>query len=178
MDRARQWAGFALWFVGWMTFFKVDHLPFIGRFIRKGRMIGCISHNKVLTLMCTDELRLYEDRQPKYIPIGHNAADADAERKKLEKSPSKTAAKKTAEGAGGTFVDKEDRQTLARTAAAYALAVRLTVPTITACRGLPPPSPQCGHYSHLARATRHAWRTRKTNISTYRSITGTMFPLT
>jgi len=65
------------------------------------------------------ELRLYEDRQPKYIPIGRNAADADAERKKLEKNPSKTAAKKAAEGAGGTFVDKEDRQTLARTAVAY-----------------------------------------------------------
>jgi len=65
------------------------------------------------------ELRLYEDRQPKYIPIGRNAADADAERKKLEKRPSKTAAKSAAESAGGTFVDKEDRQMLARTAAAY-----------------------------------------------------------
>lgn len=65
------------------------------------------------------ELRLYEDRQTKYIPIGRNAADADAERRKREKSPSKTAAKSAAESAGGTFVDKEDRQTLARTAAAY-----------------------------------------------------------
>ncbi len=64
------------------------------------------------------ELRLYEDRQPRYISIRRNAADADAERKKLEKNPSKTAAKKAAEDAGGTFVDKEDRQTLARTAAA------------------------------------------------------------
>lgn len=65
------------------------------------------------------ELRLYEDRQAKYIPFKSGATDADAERKKLEKSPSKTAAKSAAESAGGTFVDKEDRQTLARTAAAY-----------------------------------------------------------
>lgn len=65
------------------------------------------------------ELRLYEDRQAKYVPIKSGAADADAERKKLEKSPSKTAAKSAAESAGGTFVDKEDRQTLAKTAAAY-----------------------------------------------------------
>jgi integrase len=65
------------------------------------------------------ELRLYEDRQAKYIPFKSGATDADAERKKLEKSPSKTAAKNAAESAGGTFVDKEDRQTLARTASAY-----------------------------------------------------------
>jgi integrase len=65
------------------------------------------------------ELRLYEDRQTKYLPFKSGATDADAERKKLEKSPSKTAAKNAAESAGGTFVDKEDRQTLARTAAAY-----------------------------------------------------------
>ena len=65
------------------------------------------------------ELRLYEERQAKYIPIRSGATDADAERKKLEKSPSKTAAKNAAESAGGTFVDKEDRQTLAKTAAAY-----------------------------------------------------------
>ena len=65
------------------------------------------------------ELRLYEDRQAKYIPFKSGATDADAERKKLEKSPSKTAAKSAAESAGGTFVDKEDRQTLAKTAAAY-----------------------------------------------------------
>jgi integrase len=65
------------------------------------------------------ELRLYEDRQTKYIPVKGNAADADAERKQLEKSPSKTAAKAAAESAGGTFVDKEDRQTLTKTAGAY-----------------------------------------------------------
>lgn len=65
------------------------------------------------------ELRLYEERQAKYIPFKSGATDADAERKKLEKSPSKTAAKNAAESAGGTFVDKEDRQTLAKTAAAY-----------------------------------------------------------
>lgn len=44
------------------------------------------------------KLRLYEDRQTKYVPVGRNAADADAERKKLERSPSKTAAKSAAEG--------------------------------------------------------------------------------
>ncbi len=65
------------------------------------------------------ELRLYEERQAKYIPFKSGATDADAERKKLVKSPSKTAAKNAAESAGGTFVDKEDRQTLAKTAAAY-----------------------------------------------------------
>lgn len=65
------------------------------------------------------ELRLYENRQAKYIPFKSGAADADAERKKLEKSPSKSAAKNAAESAGGTFVDKEGRQTLAKTAAAY-----------------------------------------------------------
>ncbi|HVC48032.1 MAG TPA: site-specific integrase [Terracidiphilus sp.] len=65
------------------------------------------------------ELRLYENRQAKYIPFKSGATDADAERKKLERSPSKTAAKNAAESAGGTFVDKEDRQTLAKTAASY-----------------------------------------------------------
>ena len=65
------------------------------------------------------ELRLYEERQAKYIPFKSGATDADAERKKLVKSPSKTAAKNAAESAGGTFVDKEDRQTLSKTAAAY-----------------------------------------------------------
>jgi aryl-alcohol dehydrogenase-like predicted oxidoreductase len=65
------------------------------------------------------ELRFYEDRQAKYRPFKSGAADADAERKKLESSPSKTAAKSAAESAGGTFVDKDDRKTLAKTAAAY-----------------------------------------------------------
>jgi integrase len=65
------------------------------------------------------ELRLYEDRQAKYIPFKSGATEADAERKKLEKNPSKTTAKDVAKGAGGTFVEKEDRQTLARTAASY-----------------------------------------------------------
>ena len=65
------------------------------------------------------ELRLYEDRQAKYIPVKSGATDADSERKKLEKTASKTAAKNAAESAGGTFVDKENRQTLAKTAAAY-----------------------------------------------------------
>ncbi|MFP5207285.1 MAG: hypothetical protein ACLGSH_18175 [Acidobacteriota bacterium] len=47
-------AGFTLWFVGWMTFFKADHLPLVGKFIRKERMIDWISRNKALTLMCTE----------------------------------------------------------------------------------------------------------------------------
>lgn len=47
-------AGFALWLVGWMTFFKVDHLPFVGRFVNKERCIQWIMQNKVLTLLCTE----------------------------------------------------------------------------------------------------------------------------
>src|ERR1700679_1576763 len=47
------------------------------------------------------ELRLYEDRQAKYIPIKSGASDADAERKKREKNSSKTAAKSAAASAGG-----------------------------------------------------------------------------
>jgi hypothetical protein len=47
-------AGFALWLVGWMTFFKMDHLPFIGRFVNKERAIQWILKNKVLTLLCTE----------------------------------------------------------------------------------------------------------------------------
>ena len=47
-------AGFALWFVGWMTFFKLDHLPFVGKFVRKDKAVEWILKNKVLTLMCTE----------------------------------------------------------------------------------------------------------------------------
>lgn len=47
-------AGFALWLVGWMTFFKIDHLPFIGRFVNKERCIDWIMANKVLTLLITE----------------------------------------------------------------------------------------------------------------------------
>jgi integrase len=65
------------------------------------------------------ELRLYEDRQARYIAVGRNAADADAARKREEKIPSKTKAKEIAEGAGGSFVEKDDRHTLAKTATAY-----------------------------------------------------------
>lgn len=47
-------AGFALWLVGWMTFFKIDHLPFVGKFVNKERCIQWILKNKVLTLLCTE----------------------------------------------------------------------------------------------------------------------------
>ena len=47
-------AGFALWLVGWMIFFKVDHLFYIGRFVNKDRAVQWILNNKVLTLLCTE----------------------------------------------------------------------------------------------------------------------------
>jgi hypothetical protein len=43
-----------LWLVGWMTFFKMDHLPFVGKFVNKDRCIQWIVKNKVLTLLCTE----------------------------------------------------------------------------------------------------------------------------
>ncbi|HEX4007235.1 MAG TPA: hypothetical protein VHX60_13750 [Acidobacteriaceae bacterium] len=65
------------------------------------------------------EIRLFEDRQAKYIPVGRNATDADARRKKEELSPSKTRAKVVARDAGLQVNDTEERKTLARSAAAY-----------------------------------------------------------
>jgi len=47
-------AGFALWLVGWATLFKVDHIPFIGRFVKKDKVTDWILDNKVLTLLCTE----------------------------------------------------------------------------------------------------------------------------
>ena len=47
-------AGFALWLVGWMTLFKLDHLPYIGKFVDKNRIIGWINKNKVLTILITE----------------------------------------------------------------------------------------------------------------------------
>jgi hypothetical protein len=47
-------AGFALWFVGWMTLFKLDKVPFIGRFVNTDRIVKWISNNKVLTLLITE----------------------------------------------------------------------------------------------------------------------------
>ena len=47
-------AGFALWLVGWMTFFKMDHLPVVGKFVKKDRAVEWILANKVLTLLCTE----------------------------------------------------------------------------------------------------------------------------
>lgn len=47
-------AGAALWLVGWLTFFKADKIPFIGRFINRERILNWILKNKVLTLLCTE----------------------------------------------------------------------------------------------------------------------------
>lgn len=47
-------AGFALWMVGWATLFKLDHLPFVGKMIKKDRVISWVSQNKVLALLCTE----------------------------------------------------------------------------------------------------------------------------
>jgi len=47
-------AGFALWLVGWATFFKLDHLPLVGRFVNRDRCTEWILKNKVLTLLCTE----------------------------------------------------------------------------------------------------------------------------
>lgn len=47
-------AGFALWLVGWMTFFHADQLPFIGRFVNQEKITGWILQNKVLALLCTE----------------------------------------------------------------------------------------------------------------------------
>ncbi len=40
--------------VGWATLFKLDHLPFVGKFVNKDRIIAWIKANKVLTLLCTE----------------------------------------------------------------------------------------------------------------------------
>lgn len=47
-------AGFALWLVGWMTFFKMEHLPFVGRFTNQEKVTDWITSNKVLTLLMTE----------------------------------------------------------------------------------------------------------------------------
>lgn len=47
-------AGFALWLVGWMTFFKFDKVPYVGSWFSQERVIGWISANKVLTLLITE----------------------------------------------------------------------------------------------------------------------------
>jgi hypothetical protein len=47
-------AGAVLWLVGWLTFFKADKIPFIGRFINRERILNWILQNKVLTLLCTE----------------------------------------------------------------------------------------------------------------------------
>ncbi len=65
------------------------------------------------------EIRLYENRQTKYIPVGRNATDAEARRKKEELAPSKTKAKSIARDAGLQITDTEDRRTLVRSARDY-----------------------------------------------------------
>lgn len=47
-------AGFVLWLVGWMTLFKLDKVPYVGKFIKSDNVIAWISHNKVLTLLMTE----------------------------------------------------------------------------------------------------------------------------
>jgi hypothetical protein len=47
-------AGAVLWLVGWLTFFKADKIPFVGRFINRERMLSWMLKNKVLTLLCTE----------------------------------------------------------------------------------------------------------------------------
>ena len=62
------------------------------------------------------ELRHYEDRRVVYTPTGKNAADADAQRARQEKT---STAKVVAEDAGLQIVVGEERKTLKATAAAY-----------------------------------------------------------
>jgi hypothetical protein len=47
-------AGFTLWLVGWATFFHIDALPFIGRFINKEAALGWVSNHKTLTLLASE----------------------------------------------------------------------------------------------------------------------------
>ncbi len=47
-------AGAVLWLVGWLTFFKAEKIPLIGRFIDRERILDWMLKNKVLTLLCTE----------------------------------------------------------------------------------------------------------------------------
>ena len=47
-------AGFALWLVGWATFFKIEKVPLVGRFVNREKSTEWISENKVLTLLITE----------------------------------------------------------------------------------------------------------------------------
>src|ERR1035441_975641 len=62
------------------------------------------------------EIRYYENRRVKYIPAGRNAADADAQRARQEKT---STAMVGAEDRGLQIVTEEERKTLKATAAAY-----------------------------------------------------------
>jgi hypothetical protein len=47
-------AGFALWLVGWATFFKMEKVPLLGRFVNQEKATEWISDNKILTLLITE----------------------------------------------------------------------------------------------------------------------------
>jgi hypothetical protein len=47
-------AGFALWLVGWATFFKMEEVPLVGSFVNREKSTEWISENKVLTLLITE----------------------------------------------------------------------------------------------------------------------------
>jgi len=66
----------------------------------------------------TYELRHYENRRVVYTPAGKNAADADGQRDRQEKT---STAMVVAEDAGLKTVTEEERKTLKATAAAYIL---------------------------------------------------------
>jgi hypothetical protein len=44
-------AGFVLWLVGWATFFKLDKVPVVGKFVNVENAVDWIMKNKVLTLL-------------------------------------------------------------------------------------------------------------------------------
>ena len=47
-------AGAVLWLVGWLTLFKVDKIPIVGRLVDKDRVLNWILKNKALTLLITE----------------------------------------------------------------------------------------------------------------------------
>jgi hypothetical protein len=47
-------AGFALWLVGWATFFKMHAIPVIGKFVNQENATAWIAKNKVLTMLITE----------------------------------------------------------------------------------------------------------------------------
>jgi len=47
-------AGFALWLVGWSTFFHIDRIPVLGKFVDKEKVIDWILGNKILTILISE----------------------------------------------------------------------------------------------------------------------------